>query len=223
MPGMKEVVIKMKMTPHTWVRKIISEDPLQVRILDCRSIQGKDGVIELFEIRTDGKNVDKIIEKLKKCGEIYDLEILDKDYRRGEIVGTLKTTHCDVCKHFTHLPDCFLGSADYELKDGYVYWKLLLTNEDLKLLLKKFEEMGVDIEIEEMSSYEHHEDSLTVKQEQIVKLAWEMGYFDTPRRISLKKLSEILGISAPTLSEILRRGLRKIVKEYFEKVNRRKR
>lgn len=215
MPSMKEVIIKMKMTPHTWVRQIMSKGPVHVRILDCRPLQ-ECGVLELFEIRTEG-NLDEIIETLKRYKEIFDFEILSKDYKRGEIVGTLKTTHCDVCKHFTHLPECFLGSADYQLKDGHVHWRLLLTNEDLKLLLKKFDEMGIDVEIEQISSYDHHQDSLTLKQEQIVKLAWDMGYFETPRKISLKKLSQILGVSPPTLSEILRRGLRKIVREYFER------
>lgn len=47
---------------------------------------------------------------------------------------------------------------------------------------------------------------LTTREEQIVKLALLMGYFEFPKKIRLEELSERLGISEGTLSEILMRA-----------------
>ncbi|MDG6907756.1 MAG: helix-turn-helix domain-containing protein, partial [Nitrososphaerota archaeon] len=58
---------------------------------------------------------------------------------------------------------------------------------------------------------------LTSRQEQIVKMALEMGYFEFPKKIRLEELSQRLGISAGTLSEILRRAEKHILTMYFKK------
>ena len=58
---------------------------------------------------------------------------------------------------------------------------------------------------------------ITARQEVILKTALELGYFDYPKRIDLKGLSERLGISYTTISEILRRGERKIIGEFFSR------
>ncbi|HPT73414.1 MAG TPA: helix-turn-helix domain-containing protein, partial [Methanomassiliicoccaceae archaeon] len=59
-------------------------------------------------------------------------------------------------------------------------------------------------------------DDLTMRQEQITRMAFERGYFDHPRRIGLKELADQFGISISTLSEILRKGQRRIMQRYFE-------
>jgi predicted DNA binding protein len=58
---------------------------------------------------------------------------------------------------------------------------------------------------------------ITARQEFILKTALELGYFDYPKRIDLKGLSERLGISYTTISEILRRAERKIIGEFFSR------
>ena len=39
----------------------------------------------------------------------------------------------------------------------------------------------------------------------------EKGYFDYPKKMDINSLANLLGISKPTLSEILRRGQKKIL------------
>ena len=56
---------------------------------------------------------------------------------------------------------------------------------------------------------------LTTRQEQIVKMALEMGYFEFPKKIKLEELSDRFGVSAGTLSEILRRAEKNILTHYF--------
>jgi|Deesub1362A_J573_1020465.scaffolds.fasta_scaffold00848_14 hypothetical protein len=211
---MKEVVLQFKSSPHSWVRNLMKYQPLQVKILDCRPIPSENGVQELFEISTLSDNLKEVVEELKKIKDIHDLEILTEDYKKGKVVGTLKTDHCNICRIFSG-PECFLGSAVYMLEDGIVKWTMLINDDLIKILLKKLEENDIDAQIEEISSVGLKE-PLTAKQEQITKLALKMGYFDHPRKINLRKLSKIFGVSPPALSEVLRRGLKKILTEYFK-------
>jgi len=43
-------------------------------------------------------------------------------------------------------------------------------------------------------------------------LAYERGYFDTPRETSLEEIAEELGITQQSLSSRLRRGHRRLIK-----------
>ncbi|MDG7006881.1 MAG: helix-turn-helix domain-containing protein [Nitrososphaerota archaeon] len=56
---------------------------------------------------------------------------------------------------------------------------------------------------------------LTTRQEQILSIAFEGGYFDFPKGVGLKELASETGIKTSTLAEILRRGQRKILGEYL--------
>jgi predicted DNA binding protein len=58
-------------------------------------------------------------------------------------------------------------------------------------------------------------DELTKRQEQVTRMAFERGYFDFPRRIGLKELATMFDVSTSTLSEILRKGQRRIMMRYF--------
>jgi len=57
---------------------------------------------------------------------------------------------------------------------------------------------------------------LTIKQEEILRMAYKMGLFDFPRRITLNEFAKMVGLSPTTVTEILRTGLRKVLNEYFK-------
>jgi predicted DNA binding protein len=52
----------------------------------------------------------------------------------------------------------------------------------------------------------------TYRQLAALALALEMGYFDVPKRVKLSELAESLSVSAPADSEMVRRGLRVLLK-----------
>jgi len=57
---------------------------------------------------------------------------------------------------------------------------------------------------------------LTGRQEEIIRIALDKGYFDCPKKTSIRELSRMFGISKSTLSEVLRLGQKKIIKSYFK-------
>jgi len=56
---------------------------------------------------------------------------------------------------------------------------------------------------------------LTARQDEILQFAYGNGYYEYPRRVSLRDLSRIFEISPSTMSEILRAGQRRIFSEYL--------
>src|SRR6266581_3772019 len=59
----------------------------------------------------------------------------------------------------------------------------------------------------------HADEGLTGRQREILSLAWTLGYFDIPAKVGLEKLAELTGLSRNTVSQHLRRGLRRILRE----------
>ena len=57
---------------------------------------------------------------------------------------------------------------------------------------------------------------LTKRQEEIIRAAFEKGYYDHPKKVTIKELAKLFDISPSTLAEILQRGERKIIWEHFK-------
>ncbi len=60
------------------------------------------------------------------------------------------------------------------------------------------------------------EEELTARQREVLSLAWNLGYFDIPAKVGLDKLAELTGLSRNTLSQHLRRGMRRLLRESLE-------
>jgi predicted DNA binding protein len=55
---------------------------------------------------------------------------------------------------------------------------------------------------------------LTPRQRELLSLAWNLGYFDIPARADLQKLAALTGLSRNTVSQHLRRGMRRILRDW---------
>lgn len=54
---------------------------------------------------------------------------------------------------------------------------------------------------------------LTDKQHEALRVGWNEGYFDVPRRIGIEELSDTLGVTHQAVSERLRRGQDTLIQE----------
>ncbi len=55
--------------------------------------------------------------------------------------------------------------------------------------------------------------NLTPRQRELLDLAWKLGYFDIPARADLARIAAVTGLSRNTVSQHLRRALRRILRE----------
>ena len=79
-------------------------------------------------------------------------------------------------------------------------WKLLVSGDDtLGKVTDRLDAQHVGFKMLEVTHLNNVKD-LTARQEQIAKIALEMGFFEFPKKINLEELSSRLGISTGNLS-----------------------
>jgi hypothetical protein len=123
---------------------------------------------------------------------------------------------CEVCNTILSR-DAFLISGKSMEENTINYSFIVPTFEAYKSIVSALEKTGHKVNVLKRGSFEPKTGVLTEKQEKIFWLALKSGFFDYPRKIGTQELSSKLGISPATLSEILRRGTRRMLEHYFEK------
>lgn len=207
---MQEAVISIT-PPHSWIKHITSSFPdVVIRVLDCRNIPETRGVQELFEIRCDAEVSNRVIELLKEDDYVYDVDIIKG--KPGRIVGSLKTKKCTACRSFA-TANCFIVSASSK-PNGKLEWTLLGSDTMVKMLLKRLEEAEIVATVLRVSQL-REEKEITTRQEYLLQIAFEKGYYEFPKKITLRQLAKILEISPAALTEILRRGQKHVLQEHF--------
>jgi len=197
--------------PHSWIKRVASNFPAVIRILDCRNIPNKEGVQELFEITCSPDISEKVVAFLRQDDYVYDVDIVKG--RPGRVIGSLKTKKCTACRTFAQA-DCFLVSATSK-PDGKLEWTLLGSDTMVKSLLNDLQSADVIAQVLSVFKLEE-EKELTARQEYILQIALEKGYFEFPKKITLRQLAKVLEVSPATLTEILRRGQKRVLQEHFK-------
>jgi len=129
-------------------------------------------------------------------------------------IGVVKCSECFGCRELLST-DCFMVSAKSQADGRLEYTIISSQNACLRKLMAKLEAANASPKLVKMKKLSK-EEMLTDNQEKIVKMAYQRGYYDFPKRIGVKDLAKIFNISPATLSEILRRGQKKIIESYFE-------
>ncbi|MFN3384030.1 MAG: helix-turn-helix domain-containing protein [Archaeoglobaceae archaeon] len=99
--------------------------------------------------------------------------------------------------------------------DNSITWSVICDEKDCSKLIKKLEKLGVEFELVYKGRLED-KDSMTFREEEILRTALEKGFFDYPKKIKLEELAELFNVSPSTLSEILRRAQKKVLERYFK-------
>jgi len=207
---MIESVISLE-HPGAWVTLLIKKFDVEVKILNTLP-HGKSGVQDLIEVRLNGADLEDIKKFLNNVDEVelVELELVETD----KAIGVVKCSECFGCRELLST-ECFLVSA-VSKEDGRLEYTIISSkNECLRQLMAKLEKANASPKLVKMKKLTK-EEMLTDNQEKIVKMAYQKGYYDFPKRIGVKELAKIFNISPATLSEILRRGQKKIIESYFE-------
>ncbi|MHB2035910.1 MAG: helix-turn-helix domain-containing protein [Nitrososphaerales archaeon] len=198
--------------PENWVKAMNQGHSALVKIMDVKESDQSSGVRNFVEISSSRVSADKLLNVLKSSSGIQNIDLVQLDSHR--IMGAITTQYCPVCSTLSDL-NCSLLSA-VTTEEGKMEWKLLVSGDDtLKKVTDRLSSRGVGFKILEVMRLQSKAE-LTARQEQIAKMALEMGYFEFPKKIRLEELSRRLGISAGTLSEILRRAEKHVLTLYFK-------
>jgi predicted DNA binding protein len=208
---MMEAVLSLKIPDH-WISEVSENYPATIKVID-RVPFSEQGVKDLVEIQAPAEVMDEIIDTIKKNPLVVKVDTTVTD--RGKVLSAVTTSRCEICRILTDA-DVFLISAQSKDK-GKVEWTIILSEKKvLKDIFDHLKEKSVEAELVKLTKIDDKE-TLTERQDKITQVAFDRGYFDYPKRISLRELARMFDVSPSTLSEILRKGQRKIVMDYFKK------
>ena len=202
------------MTLHR-LRKNRIEAVIEVDTKDCelsQALSGFDCVIDRISL---GANIARH-KVLRNDGERVVLrKLAGRKLKVHRAAGSLwvDTPNCAACSFFSS-PFYIVLSAMAVGNDRMRCRLLLNSIRDLRALEVRMATASIHYNIQAIAPYARRE--LTERQRDILKIALDKGYFEQDSRTSLTKLAGMIGISPSSLSEILRRGLKKSVNFYFD-------
>ncbi len=186
-----------------------------------------DQIINMVDLKSS--TIQKDIEFLKKHKLIKNVEVLLLQPERallritavyhGMTFKALHETNVALLESPTTQnsvdSEILLAKSYKDMTELINKWKEQ-TDYDVRLKSKKF--MKAE-EVESLNGFrtsgffdlKSAKELLTEKQLEIFRLACDYGYYDNPKKISIKQLAERTGISAPTLAEHLRKAESKLM------------
>jgi predicted DNA binding protein len=207
------LLTKIKISsPDNIVGKLSSEMKVRVEIVRCRAT-GSAGGLSLLRIESEpGTTAEDVVGWFNgtEGGRVVSIATVSP----GRHMVTVRNAECRLCNAFVG-SDCFLESGS-STKNESVIWKIYTpSNTSLKGLIEQLRDEGCLVELLSVkkvaSAFE-----LTLIQDEAIRLAFSMGYYDVPKRVTLEELASRSGVSKATLNLVLRRGQKKILTERLE-------
>ncbi len=142
-------------------------------------------------------------------------ELAAKGRGEGKSAVWLESGGCEVCNTIlTH--DAFLISGK-SMQDNILSYSFMVpTHDAYRGVMADLQKAGYKVNVRKVGKFEPQIGFLTEKQERLFWLALKSGFFDYPRQVGMVELATKLGISTATLSEIMRRGTRRLLEHYFK-------
>ncbi len=182
-----------------------------VEILESK-MPSDDSVQHLFDIQVKPGLMEELVRAMRKDRDLTELEVIRS--KNGHVYGTASSGRCTVCKEVAK-SRCFLSSVSVTSRDQ-AQWTILGSDRSFRELSGALDRRKIPYEVR-LRKELADTDLLTTRQEQILSMAFERGYFDFPKKMGLKELAAETGIKTSTLAEILRRGQRKVLGEYLSR------
>ncbi len=193
-----------------WVCSFVEKYPeARLVVIDCKALERSKSVQHLFEIVAPPHLTNTLVKDIHSDPALYDVELIS--LKTGRVYGSIKIRN-HVCG-FAKMRGLHLKSA-HSAADRTVEWNIMGDNRSFRQLMKELESEGVQTTVLKLKSF-NGTTVLTAKQELILKMALEKGYFDYPKKTHLEDLAAITGTTPASLTEILRKGVRKVLTTYF--------
>jgi len=189
-----------------WAEHVASKYNAAINVHSCRPHANARSVQNWVEILADTGRIDLITDYIRD--QVISSEIVR--VKQGKAFGLVMSARCAAAEAIRDLK-CTITSHRVE-RDGSVELEVLASGKNtVNQLIDSLLSRGIEVEVLGLTSAIGRR-SVTARQEEVVRKALEMGYYDYPRRIRQKDLAKACGVSSSTLAELLRRAEHNIVK-----------
>lgn len=157
------------------------------------------------------KNIDNFVKDLKKDKKVIKIE------RKGNTFFLLEKAEIKAVAFYT--PKIIFIKPVLVNSDGYEIWEIgSWEKEEVSRFINNVERQIKDFHLLKFYQiaintvfFPKLMPQLTDKQKQAVELAIEEGYYKTPRKIGLRKLAKLMGVSLATFEQHLRSAEEKLI------------
>lgn len=208
---MRWAVLNIKI-PHNWMTDILEDNLIKIEnihVLNCKRHKDKGGK-GIIKIISKNDNITDIIEFINSHENV-----LKTDFSRlsgNMLIGEIILDNCPACTALNS-SECFMISS--KSIDDHIQWTVTgRKNVDIYNLLNYLKIHGCDVYLKKISSPSDF--NITERQKEVLRYAFDKGYFEYPKKIKIKDISTAFNIANSTVSEILRGGQRAIFSEYFK-------
>lgn len=193
-----------------WIADVSAAHPeVTFRIV---STQYDDGTATgLFEI--EGDQLVSILAGANDADNVTELELLWKTDQKAIV-------QIETDNPLLLLPVSRVGvplQTPFVISDGIASWELFTTHSKLSALTDEFDTLGITYDVSSIKEFqdEQKRSLLTPRQEEVLEVAYEVGYYDTPREATLTQVATSLDISKATGSDLLHRAEGKIIDRFI--------
>lgn len=187
---------------------------------------GRDAGIRDFEelaCHGTGAIVRVEVENRYDEGRLSELECVDRWERVAETDGghlyIVAFTATELPESLAEEAADLIGTCDPELDEGGATMSLVGPQETISGTIGEYEAAGVSPDLRKLGSYEGREeptDALTDRQEEVIRTAFDMGYYEVPREVSTREVAAELDLDASTVAEHLQRAERNVLSRVLE-------
>lgn len=170
-----------------------------------------------IETKTTTENPDNFLQDMFALvrGKIQFLERQKDGAHIYFVTGTMPPPSPQMDSKYIMYP-----SMPFSYQEGKFRATLVGDTEQVKQLLDTFERINLRYRVVSLTAANFSPSSpvacLTVKQQEALVLAFRLGYFDTPRKVSVDELADRLGLASSTLAVHLRRAERRLLAEVLK-------
>lgn len=192
---------------------------LVIRMLYCHPFKDRGYNWVVIEAKSwDRSLLGKYIETMKRHGKVKAILETKHNVKNSSVRLSLIEGY-----------DGMISSLAYEMgaiqeletaQNGEESWRIVLPaiNRDTFFDLIRFYGKVVDFRIRQVDYCNPTEvgSRLSNMEQRIVRIAYDMGYFEFPKHVHLKDIAERTSLSIPTIDEYIRSSQRKILSFFIE-------
>lgn len=202
--------ISLSIPDEIWLADVTDGNPdASFRVISIQT--GSDTGTALLEVKSE--NPVPIISTISEKEDVRNLELL---WKRGNEALLQIDTEARVLLD----PISQVGvpvKTPFSVAEGEVSWEIATSQAKLSELADQLDSIGVAYEVSTVRGLQEHrmESLLTDRQQEVLITAFDSGYYDTPRGITLTQVADTVGVTKATCSDILHRAEGKIVEAFI--------
>jgi predicted DNA binding protein len=163
-------------------------------------------------MKGDGQTLDRAMKEVREHPSVGGVKV--NTSKPGSVSFIVDVVKCRACEALMKAKAFMVFPVN--IQKGRMKWLLITDNNPtIGKIVSDLEKCGCDVKIDSVIPL-HGKGVLTDRQEEIVRVALDAGFFDFPRKIGSVELAKKIGISVSTLSEVLRATQRRIFSEYLQ-------